>query len=77
MKTLSCKDLCDPSCNFVAKGETDREIMDMMVARIKESTLMLKKADMEQMKSKIKTSQQLKDELKINSKAQQMVEPLN
>lgn len=36
MKMLSCAAMGDATCGFVAKGETDQEVMDMMVAHVKE-----------------------------------------
>ena len=36
MKMLSCKSMGDPTCNFVAKGETEEEVMDMMMGHIQE-----------------------------------------
>jgi len=54
MKTLSCKDMGDPSCNFVAKGETDQEVVDTMMAHVKEKHAdVMQNADMGQMKSKM------------------------
>ena len=35
MKTLACKDMGETSCDFVAKGETDKEIMDKMMEHVK------------------------------------------
>jgi predicted small metal-binding protein len=54
MKTLSCKDMGDATCDFVAKGETDQEVMDMMMAHVKEKHAdVMQKMDMGQMKSKM------------------------
>ena len=36
MKMLSCKAMGDPTCDFVAKGETDEEVMAQMAAHAKE-----------------------------------------
>jgi predicted small metal-binding protein len=44
----------DVTCNFVAKGETDHEVVDMMMAHVKEKHAdVMKNADMGQMKSKM------------------------
>jgi predicted small metal-binding protein len=36
MKMLSCHAMGDMSCNFVARGETDQDVMDQMTAHVKE-----------------------------------------
>lgn len=52
MKTLTCADLGMALCNFVAKGETDQAVMDMMMEHVKVShPEVMDKMDMEQMKS--------------------------
>ena len=32
MRTLSCKDLGEQSCDYAAKGENDDKVMDEMIA---------------------------------------------
>lgn len=59
MKTysLSCKDLGMPQCNFVAKGETKEEVMEMIndhamkvhAEEMKEKMKSMSKKDMEEM----------------------------
>ncbi len=54
MKTLSCKAMGDPTCSFVAKGETDEEVMDMMMEHIQEKhPRVMDNMDMAAMKSKM------------------------
>ncbi len=53
MKMLSCAAMGDASCSFVAKGETDQEVMDMMMAHVKEHHPDKMGTDMEAMKSKM------------------------
>ena len=54
MKMLSCKAMGDPTCNFVAKGETDKEVVDMMMAHVKEKhPRVMDNMDIEAMKSKM------------------------
>jgi len=36
MKTLSCKDLGTMECDFVAKGETEDEVVNSMMEHAKE-----------------------------------------
>jgi len=60
MKTLSCKDMGDASCDFVAKGETDEEVVNAMMAHVKEKHADKAGGDPEAMKammmSKIQTA---------------------
>lgn len=48
MKTLSCEDMGVKGCPFVAKGETDKEVMDML----KEHAMTAHPEKMEEMKGK-------------------------
>ena len=61
MKTLSCTSLGQEGCDFVAKAETDQEVIDQVMAHTTEAhPEKLEGADMEAMKtmmiSKIETA---------------------
>jgi len=65
MKSLSCADLGDASCHFVAEGQTDEEVLGKMKAhsmelhadKMKEmAASMTEEQIAEMMKSKIKTA---------------------
>lgn len=64
MKSLSCADLGDASCHFVAEGQTDEEVLGKMKAHVTEThpdkmkemaATMTEDQIMAMMKSKIKT----------------------
>jgi predicted small metal-binding protein len=61
MKMLSCKDM-GGSDDFVAKGETEQEVMDMMEKHVKEMH-----ADMMEGKSEEEMTK-MKEEMKIKMK---------
>ncbi len=63
MKSLSCADLGDASCHFVAEGQTDEEVLGKMKSHVTEvhpdkmtemAKTMTEDQIMEMMKSKIK-----------------------
>ena len=59
MKTLSCKDMGTMECDFVAKGETEDEIVGSMMDHAKQShpdkiTMMPEEEMKNMMKSKVK-----------------------
>lgn len=58
MKMLSCASMGDATCDFVAKGETDQEVMDMMMAHVKEKHPDKMGMDMEAMKSMMMSKMQ-------------------
>lgn len=37
MKTLTCKDMGKPDCDFVAKGETEEEVLNTMFNHVREA----------------------------------------
>ena len=69
MKSLSCADLGDTSCHFVAEGKTNEEVIKKMMKHVENahpgkmeemSSVMSNDAIMELMKLKIKTTQPAK-----------------
>ncbi len=59
MKMLSCAAMGDPSCGFVAQGETDQEVMDKMMGHVKSSHPgVMTKMDMGQMNSMMMSKMQ-------------------
>ncbi len=61
MKTLSCKDIGTPTCDFVAVGETDDEVLDKMMDHAEmEHPENLQKMSEDDMRAKMQS--QIKDE---------------
>ena len=58
MKMLSCAAMGDPTCPFVAKAETEQEVMDQMVAHVKEHHPDQMSGDMEAFKAKMMSNMQ-------------------
>lgn len=50
MRMLSCAAMGDPTCPFVAKAETDQEVVDIMTEHVKTHHVDKMGGDMEAMK---------------------------